>query len=310
MRASRAGKECAWVYLLTDPSHWSEKRLSKVSLCSSFLAASIDPSFLGAVRGRRLPARVTLREKNSACLYVCVYVAHSQPVAKQICPLWMKHSYNPSQVSRRLLKEGFLHALQPIYGIWPQRLHTISENGDQHRQINTYACPSKIPALQKALPSLRHLGLPPRSILDFTHLLQKCGKERDRPLAFRLHGYMRENGLEMHKSLGNYLIPMLVDVGNMCVAQEVFDRFAYCNEWSWNSLINGYIKCGKPQQALDLYQKMQESGSVKPNGHTFVAAIRACAKLNDLEQGASIHAEVAKIGLLERNVFVGNTLID
>ncbi|KAH7387961.1 hypothetical protein KP509_16G050700 [Ceratopteris richardii] len=148
------------------------------------------------------------------------------------------------------------------------------------------------------------------SVGDLVHLLQECSRERNRRFAVHLYYQMHGNGLDTHKHLGNYLIPMLVDVEEFDDANRVFYRVGDCNEWSWNSLINGYIKRGKPQEALNLYQKMRKCTNVQRDGHTFVAALKACAMLRDLEHGALIHEEIDKIGVLDRNLFVANTLID
>eukprot|EP00250_Pteridium_aquilinum_P021348 c25097_g11_i1 orf=2-610(-) len=149
---------------------------------------------------------------------------------------------------------------------------------------------------------------PPPSVEDFVYILQKCRKDKILENGVRLHTYMRDHGLEAHRSLGNYLVPMLVDVGRINDAQEVFDRLAYRNEYSWNSLLTGYVKCGKSQHALSLYQKMQDD-SLHPSGHTFVALLNACAKLRDEKNGRELHTEIVRKGL-ERDFLVGSTLVN
>eukprot|EP00250_Pteridium_aquilinum_P029195 c3872_g1_i1 orf=343-654(+) len=59
---------------------------------------------------------------------------------------------------------------------------------------------------------------------DLSRILHKCSKEKDHVQASRLHVYMRENELDTHSSLGNYLVSMLAEVGNMHAAQQVFDK--------------------------------------------------------------------------------------
>lgn len=88
---------------------------------------------------------------------------------------------------------------------------------------------------------------------------------------------------------------MLVNVGSMHDAQKVFDRLVYRNEYSWTSLITGYVECGESHHALNLYQKMQKD-CVQPSGYTFVAVLKACASLNDAERGQELHAELARKG--------------
>ncbi|KAI5067673.1 hypothetical protein GOP47_0018201 [Adiantum capillus-veneris] len=214
--------------------------------------------------------------------------------------LWMKRHFSLT-ISSRLQQEASFRSPQSLCSVWRQRMHTINAGGSETSNSTCLEDPLRL-SEEPVLDSL--------SVADMAHLLQKCGQQRDRMLALRLHCHMRKNGLDIHRLLGNYLIPTLVDVGKLNDAREIFDRFANPNEWSWNSLINGYIRCGKPQDALQLYQKMRKCAHAHRDGHTFVAALKACAKLKNLEQGELIHEEIAKLGLLHKNIFVANTVID
>ncbi|KAI5058796.1 hypothetical protein GOP47_0026966 [Adiantum capillus-veneris] len=147
----------------------------------------------------------------------------------------------------------------------------------------------------------------PLSTDELVQILQKCRKERAGKNGVRCYAYLRKHGLETDIYLGNYLVPMLVDIGRIQDAQEVFDRLPYRNEHSWNSLLSGYVSCGKAQHALILYKKMQED-PLHPNGHTFIALLSACAKLADKENGAELHSEIARRGLAG-DFLVGSALV-
>eukprot|EP00250_Pteridium_aquilinum_P035280 c9067_g1_i1 orf=372-1232(+) len=151
--------------------------------------------------------------------------------------------------------------------------------------------------------------LPHPSVEDFALILHRCIKEKDRACVLSLHAFAHKYGLSAHTSLGNHLVSMLVGIGSVHDAQQVFDRLLYVDKWSWNALIGGYIKLGRPQQALALYQEMQRNESLYPSGHTFAALLKACMLLKDWVGGLELHAEVARAGLLERNVFIGSTLV-
>ncbi|KAH7414690.1 hypothetical protein KP509_14G006100 [Ceratopteris richardii] len=152
--------------------------------------------------------------------------------------------------------------------------------------------------------------LPQLSIQDIAYILQTCKRNQDYHLSIRLHSYMQRNNLDTHPLLGNYLVPMLVDVGCIREAQQVFDRLVHVNEWSWDSLIWGYVNHGKLQHALSLYAKMPKDDSIHPLGRTFVSLLRACAKLKNLKSGLEIHADVSKRGLIQKDPFIGSSLID
>eukprot|EP00250_Pteridium_aquilinum_P020328 c24785_g5_i1 orf=3-1175(-) len=148
------------------------------------------------------------------------------------------------------------------------------------------------------------------SIEHISCLLYKCRKQSERQCALRLHAHMCQRGLEVHVSLGNYLVSILAEVRSMRVAQQIFDKLVHGSEQAWNSLITGYLKCGLPQHALSVYQKMQKDEFVHPGKYTFVVLLKACVNLNDVRECINMHAEIARMGLLERDLLVGNALVN
>eukprot|EP00250_Pteridium_aquilinum_P014207 c21847_g1_i1 orf=676-1470(+) len=148
------------------------------------------------------------------------------------------------------------------------------------------------------------------SIEDVARLLQTCRTQKDRVSALRLSAYIRKSGLEAHMSIGNHLVSMLVDVGSMHSAREVFDRLVYRDESCWDTLITGYLICEKPHQALALFQKMLEEKSIYPTGHTFVALLKVCAKLQNMERALKMHVEAEVLGLPQTDPFVGSAVVD
>ncbi|KAI5056941.1 hypothetical protein GOP47_0028759 [Adiantum capillus-veneris] len=162
--------------------------------------------------------------------------------------------------------------------------------------------------LEEALSSLEQ-GLVQLSFENFAKLLHKFRKEKDGALVLRLHSYMVKNGLEKHSSLGNHLIPLLVGIGCMHYAHEVFDKLLHPNEWSCYRLINAYINYGKPHSAFVIYDQMRQRSFAYPYGYIFVALLKACTEWKDFERGIKLHVEVARLGLLEKNLHVGSTLV-
>eukprot|EP00250_Pteridium_aquilinum_P019913 c24623_g2_i1 orf=596-1288(+) len=157
-----------------------------------------------------------------------------------------------------------------------------------------------------ALPSLEEGRLLRPALEDLVHALHKCRKEKDPSHALHLHAYLCESGLEAHRSLGNYLVWTLVEVGSMRDAQQVFNKLVLRNEWSWNALISGHVKRGMSQYALTLYQEMTKDDSLHASTDTYVALLQGCVKLKDVKRGLEIHD---RLGALERGLFVGSTLI-
>eukprot|EP00250_Pteridium_aquilinum_P013764 c21560_g1_i1 orf=43-966(+) len=167
----------------------------------------------------------------------------------------------------------------------------------------------EILTLEQVLASLeRHLLQ--LSVNDLVSILYKCRKTKNPGLVLRLHAYLRAHELEVHATLGNHLVSSLVELGSIRDAQQIFDRLSHRSQCSWNSLITHYVKSGDFKRAFVLYEHMQADGTVLPSRHTFIALLKACAKLKDKERGRKLHDNIKRIGCFTRDAFVGSSLID
>lgn len=148
------------------------------------------------------------------------------------------------------------------------------------------------------------------SIQKFASMLQKCGEEGERLHVLRMHAFIAKSGLDTWGLLGNLLVSELGEAGRMDDAQRVFDKLIHRDDLSWNTLLTGYVKCGKLHHALHLYKQMQKVDLSYLDGHTFVTLLKACVKLKDVESGFQLHTGVAKAGFLEIDLFIGSSLVD
>ncbi|KAH7306855.1 hypothetical protein KP509_22G034400 [Ceratopteris richardii] len=144
---------------------------------------------------------------------------------------------------------------------------------------------------------------------DLLLILQKYKAEEQGAKSLILHAHLLAHGLETHQLLGNHLVPMLVDAGELPLAHRAFARLPHPNAFSWNSLISAYATRGEPRLALSLFSRMEDA-SVHPDDHTFVSAFKACSHLKDLKRAFELHTKAVKLSLSERNIVVGNALID
>jgi pentatricopeptide repeat protein len=80
------------------------------------------------------------------------------------------------------------------------------------------------------------------------------------------------------------------------------------NIFSWNSRLARYVKAGQHENALELFQQMQQEGMI-PDGFTFVQLLNACASLRALEEGRHIHMQIIQQGC-ESDAYVGSSLVD
>ena len=127
--------------------------------------------------------------------------------------------------------------------------------------------------------------LPQPCVEEFRYILNRCTKER------RSHGGLSSNmylriqkcGLKAHNTLGNNIVCMLVENGNLECAQKTIEEIVHKDVWAWESILNAYISYGCMQSALLLYQKKDEyvrkNEYVSSSGHldprTFVALLKS-----------------------------------
>eukprot|EP00250_Pteridium_aquilinum_P018089 c23934_g1_i1 orf=1030-3666(+) len=167
--------------------------------------------------------------------------------------------------------------------------------------------PYNMMSIEETLASLDHESKQP-SLDNLLSAVQKCRQNKNLAHAKCILKYIRDHGLETHPILASRLVPMFVDCGSVTIAQQVFDKLAERSEFSWTSLIQGYIYQGDLHHAFDMYHKMRDDG-VHPSKFTFVSLLKASAHRKSIDRGREMHMEVVNEEF-ESNVFVGNSLID
>ncbi len=90
---------------------------------------------------------------------------------------------------------------------------------------------------------------------------------------------------------GNSLVDTYAKFGSMEDANKVFNEMPSQDVVTWNVMICGYVKCGQGQEALELFQQMQQEG-LQPAPVTFVGVLNSCASLIALEEGRCIHKQI------------------
>lgn len=121
---------------------------------------------------------------------------------------------------------------------------------------------------------------------------------------------MCKSGLVAHLSLRNYLVLMLLEIGSVCIAQQVLNKLEFWDDYLRNAVVAGYARIAALQQAFNLYHRLQKNGIICLTSYTFVALMKCCTRMKDIKGGQELHADVAKLGLLETDVYIGSALIN
>ncbi|GMN44481.1 hypothetical protein TIFTF001_013672 [Ficus carica] len=115
-------------------------------------------------------------------------------------------------------------------------------------------------------------------------ILPACGDLSALLLGRRLHQYVERKKLLPNLLLENALMDMYAKCGCLQDARKVFDSMEFRDVVSWTSLISAYGRSGQGRDAVELFEKMQDSG-LSPDSVAFVSVISACSHAGLLEEG-------------------------
>ncbi|GMY24389.1 pentatricopeptide repeat-containing protein At5g50990 [Fagus crenata] len=106
----------------------------------------------------------------------------------------------------------------------------------------------------------------------------------------------------------NIVIENLMKIGECNFANKVFYKMPTRDVVTWNSVIGGYVKNARFEEALTFFRKMLSS-NVEPDAFTFASIISGCAQL-----GAHNHAHWVHDLMIEKkielNYILSSALVD
>ncbi|KAI5066554.1 hypothetical protein GOP47_0019178 [Adiantum capillus-veneris] len=152
-------------------------------------------------------------------------------------------------------------------------------------------------------------GLSPNAI-TYSCILKACGIMQDAEMGKQIHDEIVSQGLlERNVVLGNALVDMYAKCGVLTKAHKVLDELSTRDVISWTALIAGYVQRGHGKEALGCFHRMRSEG-LSPNAITYACTLKACGIMQEVDMGKQIHDEIVSEGLLEKNVVLGNALVD
>ncbi|GLT66528.1 hypothetical protein SLA2020_388880 [Shorea laevis] len=124
----------------------------------------------------------------------------------------------------------------------------------------------------------------------------------------QVHGFVVKTGFYQDVYVGTPLIDFYAKNGEMGEARMVFDGLAEKTAVTWTTVITGYVKSGRSEVSLQLFDQMRET-DVVPDKYVLSSVLSACSTLEFLDGGKKIHAYVLRRGT-EMDVSVSNVLLD
>uniref|UniRef100_A0A1D1Z231 Pentatricopeptide repeat-containing protein At2g37320 n=1 Tax=Anthurium amnicola TaxID=1678845 RepID=A0A1D1Z231_9ARAE len=138
-------------------------------------------------------------------------------------------------------------------------------------------------------------------------ILSECGSSGYFRSGLQFHSLSVKTGLDMCSSVGSALISLYSKCGYPEDAYQIFDKMASRSTVLWTAIIAGYAQNWQVDTCLHLFVKMLQS-TLKPNGYTLSSLLSACAGAGFLQLGKIVHSQEIQMGF-NSYLHVSNALI-
>ncbi|XP_028769944.1 pentatricopeptide repeat-containing protein At1g28690, mitochondrial-like [Neltuma alba] len=126
------------------------------------------------------------------------------------------------------------------------------------------------------------------NISTFASIIGACSALAALEVGQQVQSQLIKTQLFFNIKMGSALIDMYSKCGRVADARRVFDHMPEKNVFSWTSMIDGYGKNCFPNEALELFWRMQNEHCIEPNFVTFLSVLSACAHAGLVDEGWEI----------------------
>ncbi|KAI5070833.1 hypothetical protein GOP47_0015176 [Adiantum capillus-veneris] len=125
---------------------------------------------------------------------------------------------------------------------------------------------------------------------SYSTLLQSCASPSALAYGMRLHHNIVRDALELHPFIQNLVLHMYCKCGALREARHLFTLHPERDLFSWDFFISACILHGSTEEALKLFERMQQE-AILPDKVLFSSALSACSTTsNSLDSGQRLHA--------------------
>lgn len=141
----------------------------------------------------------------------------------------------------------------------------------------------------------------------FASAISACASLAALELGLQIHAQVIKYGCESISYVSNSLISMYMKCGRCNYALSVYDNAGGPNSVSYNALINGFIENHEPEKGFEMFKHMHRKGLV-PDSFTFVGLLGFCTESDDLRTGMLLHCQTIKLKL-DSTPLIGNVIM-
>lgn len=132
-------------------------------------------------------------------------------------------------------------------------------------------------------------------------ILSACSQLGALELGRWVHSYVGKNNVRLNTFVGSALVDMYAKCGSLEEALVVFDEMEEKDVVTYNSMIAGLAMHGRSNEAVKVYEQMVRDG-VRPTQLTFVGVLNACSHSGLVDVGFEVFESMAKDYELEPQI--------
>uniref|UniRef100_A0A2P2PHW1 Pentatricopeptide repeat-containing protein At3g49170ic n=1 Tax=Rhizophora mucronata TaxID=61149 RepID=A0A2P2PHW1_RHIMU len=141
----------------------------------------------------------------------------------------------------------------------------------------------------------------------FSSILKACANLADTRMGQQVYSYAVKMGLASVNCVGNSLISLYAQCGDMEDARKAFDAMFEKNLVSYNAIVDVYAKSSHSEEAFELFHEIENAGT-GADAFTFASLLSGASSIGAIGNGQQIHARVLKSDLYS-NLHISNALI-
>ncbi|XP_010543068.1 PREDICTED: pentatricopeptide repeat-containing protein At5g44230-like [Tarenaya hassleriana] len=143
-------------------------------------------------------------------------------------------------------------------------------------------------------------------------VISACAQLGATKYADRIRDIAQKSGYDPsdHVLVGSALIDMYSKCGKVDDALTVFEAMNEKNIFSYSSMILGFAIHGRAQAAIDLFHHMVTQTTIKPNTVTFIGVLTACSHAGLVDQGCQIFAAMPETFGVEPTADLYTCMVD
>ncbi|KAI5070017.1 hypothetical protein GOP47_0014360 [Adiantum capillus-veneris] len=148
--------------------------------------------------------------------------------------------------------------------------------------IGAYAADGQRSKALQLFEQMQKEGVKPDKV-SFLSILEAFSGEEALTKGKNMHESIAQSGYELDVVVGTALINMYGRCGSPEDAWMMFDKMPQRNAYTWNSMIAAFAQNARGLRAIQLFKQMQEKG-FKPDRFTLLSMLNSCAAESEIEE--------------------------